>query len=244
MSSSKGVGVSAGEISDTLPPEILRFLLVGTHYRRAIIFDPQNNQSLLDLFDQYDAGAGDYWEKGDPVKARAFVLSQPGAVPEKHFLPRFREVVKVAGDPKQDAAAYFEKAKKSPLTSLEKEELASRLRYAKIWLKTYAPEKFVYTLTNRLSAETQKLDAGSRQFLKDLLPLFSRDWDSPEDLQAALYEKVKSGTVEPKKAFQALYLTLIGKNYGPKIAWLVLDIGLEKVTARLKEVLSDQTKTD
>ncbi|MFH0863812.1 MAG: lysine--tRNA ligase, partial [Candidatus Gottesmanbacteria bacterium] len=54
MSSSKGVGVSAVEIAKTLPPEILNFLLEKTHFKKAIIFDPSNNESILKLFDDYD----------------------------------------------------------------------------------------------------------------------------------------------------------------------------------------------
>lgn len=53
MSSSKGIGTSAREIADLLPPEILRFLMLKSPPNRPINFDPTGD-TIPRLLDQYD----------------------------------------------------------------------------------------------------------------------------------------------------------------------------------------------
>lgn len=187
MSSSKGVGVSAVEISQTLPPEILKFLMVKTHYRRAIIFDPANNESILKLFDDYDA------------------------TQTAKNLPRFRDVVNYLQDPKTDLREKF--------VDSDKKELDKRIKYAKIWLEKYAPEdKKVGMIAEKIEVS---LEAEQKAYLQKVTGLLTKDWQA-EALQQALYELAKNSGINPKKAFQAIYLSLTGKSYGPKAAWLML----------------------
>ena len=53
MSSSKGVGSSAKEISELLPPELLRFLMLRTQPKSVINFAP-NYETITRLFRDYD----------------------------------------------------------------------------------------------------------------------------------------------------------------------------------------------
>jgi len=187
MSSSKGVGVSAAEISRTLPPEILKFLIVNTLYRKAIIFDPANNESILKLFDDYDA------------------------TQTAKNLPRFRDVVNYIQSPSVDIYQQFPKA--------DKKELDKRIKYAKIWLETYAPEdKKVGMIAEKIEAT---LDSKQKAYLQKVTELLNNDWQ-PEALQQALYQLAKNSGINPKIAFQAIYLALTGKTYGPKAAWFLL----------------------
>ncbi|MCX6816797.1 MAG: lysine--tRNA ligase [Candidatus Beckwithbacteria bacterium] len=127
MSSSKGVGVSAVEISQTLPPEILKFLMVKTNYRRAIIFDPANNETILKLFDDYDA-----------------------TLPHKN-LPRFRDVVQYLQDPKIDLKKQFAKANKKELEKRIKYGKIWLDKYApeeQVFQTTKEIPEFVGTFTN------------------------------------------------------------------------------------------------
>ena len=89
MSSSKGLGSSAREMINLLPPEILRFLLVRTPYQKAIDFNPDGN-TIPDLFDEYDRCAGEWFKhKRKSPFGRIFELSQTNGLPEKKmFFPR------------------------------------------------------------------------------------------------------------------------------------------------------------
>ncbi len=54
MSSSKGVGMTGGELLSALPPELVRFLMVKTKINQAVNFDPYEPTTIPRLFDEYD----------------------------------------------------------------------------------------------------------------------------------------------------------------------------------------------
>jgi len=236
MSSSKGIGVSAVEISKTLPAEILRFLLVRTHYRKAIIFDPLENQAILNLFDEYDLCAAKFYEGRGADFGRAWQLSQVKAIPrQKPFFPRFRDVVNYLQLPSVNVQEKFREIKGSQLTELEKEILKRRIRYAKIWLKNYAPDEFVFKVNRQLSSDI-KLSQEQKIYLQTAAELLEeKDWQ-PEKLQFQLYELAKKQRIPVAKAFQAIYLSLLGKNHGPKAAWLILDNDKNFIVNRFKKL--------
>lgn len=237
MSSSRGIGVSATEISQTLPAEILKFLLVKTNYRRAIIFDPANNESILDLFDDYDRAAKVYYQEKvkNPV-GRAWQLSQIKPISKTAvFLPRFRDVVNYIQSPSVDIYKKFEEIKKGKLTEADKKELDKRIKYAKTWLEAYAPdEKKVGIMAEKVKI---KLNEEQKKYLNLVIKLLQKDWQKPEDLQQELYQMAKNNKINVKAGFQAIYLSLTGKKFGPKAAWFLLSQDREKVIKRFKKVV-------
>ena len=240
MSSSKGVGVSAVEVSQTLPPEILKFLLVRTNRRQAIIFDPNENETVLDLFDDYDRYAQVYHQQG--IKndyGRIWQLSQVRAAPEQAvFLPRFRDVVNYVQIPSVDIYQKFAEIKGSPLILADKKELDKRIKYAQIWLEKYAPEK------NKIGVVTgeNKIKLSSKQikFLRLIIPLLEKTWKNPNDLQQQLYQTAKENKIATKTAFQSIYLSLTGKKYGPKAAWFLLKQDKKMVIDRFKQIANQE----
>lgn len=238
MSSSKGIGTSAKEVSETLPPEILRFMLVRTNYKKAIDFALKTPNTISNLFNDYDFCAQEYYQKG--VKSdfgRIWQLSQIGDIPkEKPFLPSFLNVANYVQLPSVDIHQKFAGIKGEKLTQPEKEILEERIKYAKIWLEKYAPKEMVYKVTKKLSPLAKTLSLDQKKYLKALIKLLEKDWQEPEKLQYQMYEVAKKLKVSPRKAFQAIYLALIGKDHGPKAAWLLLEQDKKFLIKRLKEV--------
>lgn len=237
MSSSKGVGVSALEMSKTLPPELLRFLMVKVPFQRALIFDPNNNDTILDLFDEYDKYAGVYEVYRDKAdRGRAWQLSQIGNV-QQHalFRPRFRKVVMwmqlQTVDLEEEFAAWT-KGKGNELNAEEKTELERRIRYAKIWIEQYAPEeKKVGQLAEHVAID---LTSEQKKYLREVSTLLEKEWKDPELLQQALYQTSKNLGIPAKLAFGAIYGVLTGKTSGPKAAWLILAHKKEEVKKRVQ----------
>src|SRR5207244_680424 len=62
MASSKGIGAEAVEIVAIYPPEVVRFLMLRTHPKRHLEFDPAG-MTLPRLMDEYDRAADAY--RGD-----------------------------------------------------------------------------------------------------------------------------------------------------------------------------------
>lgn len=234
MSSSRGEGMGADEITAIIPPELVRFLIARTQIRRAVNFDPQG-MSIPDLYDAYDQAASAYWDKGERKLARAFELSQvKGQPPKKHFLPRFRDVAVVVQHPEIDNYERFEQVKGAPLTELERNVLEDRVKYAQIWLDSYAPAEAVFKPATALPAAAQDLSELQKDYLRQVRLLLVQEWKEPEKLQQALYDAAKKLQVPTGQAFGAIYLTLTGKSYGPRAAWFLLEYA-DKAQKLLKE---------
>ncbi|MBU0579096.1 lysine--tRNA ligase [Patescibacteria group bacterium] len=240
MSSSKGVGTSAKEFVELFPPEIGRFLFTYTHYNSVIDFDPRT-MSIPDLFDSYDQGARIFWKKeeGDQRQGRAFELSQINDVPGAYFLPRFRDLALWMQHPEINLIDKFSEIKGSEFTKQELEELKNRKHYAQIWVDNYAPEEYQLTPLQELPIEAQKMSSEQIEFFQKVVELKNskNNW-SPQELQQAIYELAKN-SIGTKLGFEAIYLALLGKQFGPKSAWLILSTTptlLTKRVAQLKEI--------
>lgn len=236
MSSSKGVGTSAREFVNLFPSQVARFLFVNKHYNQVIDFDPRD-MTIPDLYDEYDQAARIYWgeEEGDQRMARSFELSQIGDVPEKEFLPRFRDVATWMQHPEIDLIAEFEKIKGSEFTKVEKNTLEITKKYAQIWLDTYAPEEFQLTMTKEIPEKSKELSSDQKIYLKEINELVdSKEWD-PQDLQQQLFEVAKK-SLGARQGFQAIYLAFLGKKSGPRAAWFLLSIDKEKRSSRINNV--------
>ena len=223
MSSSKGTGSSAKEVSEIIPAYLIRFMIVRVKYNRAINFDPQGD-TIPDLFDAYDIAANAYWEKSDEKLARIFELSQlDDNIPKKQFMPRFRDISRFLQDPKLDVAVEIEKIKGSPLSAKEKEVLENRVKYAKIWLKSYASKEDVFTISKTIPDKVKDLSKDQTAYLSELVKMMETKWESAEDFQQSIYQKSKDMGISAKDAFQAIYIALSGKTHGPKAAWVLLE---------------------
>ena len=246
MSSSKGIGVSAKEVSQTLPPEIIRFMLVRTNYKKAIDFDLENSNVAPNLFNDYDFCAQEYYKKG--IKSdfgRIWQLSQIKEIPKKEpFLPVFLDVANYIQLPSVDIDEKFAEIKGSKLTKIEKEILEERIKYAKIWLENYAPKEVVYKVTKKIPNKVKSLSPDQKKYLKALIGLLEKDWKDPEKLQYQMYEAAKKLKIPPRKAFQAIYLVFIGKTHGPKAAWLLLEQDKKFLIKRLEGVLEYKCKKE
>ena len=82
MSSSKGLGSSASDMLEILPPELLRFLMVRTKMSQAINFDPSIADTIPNLFDEYQEASEAYKNKDGSDLARIFELLQIDGIKE------------------------------------------------------------------------------------------------------------------------------------------------------------------
>lgn len=235
MSSSKGVGVSALEFTKILPAYLIRFLVARTKYNVAVDLKIEG-MMIPDLFDGFDEAAKMFWDKPDDDLARVFELSVVNDdYKEKLFLPRFRDVAKVLQDPKTEVYSYFGELKGANLTETEKKVLDERVVFAKIWLDKYAPDDFVVRLNKEIPVEYESLSDDQKAYLLKVSELVNSDVSDPDSLQENIYNLSKEMGLQAKLAFQALYIVLISKTHGPKVAWLIFD-NLDAVRRLLKKL--------
>lgn len=236
MSSSKGLGLKARDLSELLPASVARFLFARTDYKKEIDFDPIETMAIPDLFDEYDRCYKAYIEKGDEDLSRAFQVSVIGNMPDKKsvFLPRFIDVVNYLQQVSVNLEEKFEQVKGEKLTAMEIGLLEERVKYGKIWLAKFAPEQYQLQMLNELPDQAKQLEKAQKDFLQGVINLLEKDLE-PQDLQFELFELSKKLGIESKKAFSAIYLTMIGKQFGPKAAWFLKQYNKEDVIKRFKE---------
>lgn len=215
MSSSKGLGITAEELLRVLPPQIFRFLLIKTPPNQAIEFEPKETFIIPKLFDDYQKASLE--KEGD--MARAFELSQIGET-EKVPSVRFQVLAQWVQMPNME-------------DQIKKEGLEQWAKYARVWIYKYAPDDEKFEIKKELPEQIKNLSADQKKYLSALSEKL--DAKNAEEFQTAIYELSKEISVPSKDAFASIYISLIGKDHGPKAAWLILSLDKEFVKKRFLE---------
>lgn len=194
MSSSKGVGATAREMIEILPPEILRYLILRTPPDRAINFNPEG-ETIPQLFDDYDK-------------------EYPGAPLS------FRKVVFAI------QLGQSDQLKKSQ----------EREKYARIWLKRFAPERYIFSVQKKLPESVKNLSKEQKAFLEKIKKILEDDQKiTGEEMHAKIHSLKEELKISPRDAFSAIYLIFLNKDSGPQAGWFLVSLDRDFVLKRLGE---------
>jgi lysyl-tRNA synthetase class 1 len=223
MSSSKGIGLTAQELLEVIPPQMARFLMIKTRPNQAVEFNPYQTQIIPKLYDDYQKSAEMYESKSDDELARAFELSQVG---ETKIPPRIRflTLVQWVQMPNME-------------NEIKKQGLEEWAKYARVWIEKYAPESDRFTIRKEMPKEAINLSDAQKKLLQKISSEVEK-YSDPEVFQKDIYEWAKELEVQSKDAFSAIYKSLIGKDHGPKAGWLILSLDKEFVKKRFDELAS------
>lgn len=238
MSKSKGSGTTAKDIYDFLPANILRFLFVRTRAKRAIDFTPEGETIPL-LYDEYDRMAQLSRQEPEADLARSFYYTETDSAKEfPLYLLRFSKIAYLLQMPKINIFDYAESEKGSKLSTIEKEEIQNRLKVAKQWLETFAPENYKFQIKDSLPEPAKKINAKQKEFLAKISAIIKlRPSWAGEDLHQEIHRAKNEMQIAPREAFAAIYLSFLGKDSGPQAGWLLASLDREFVIKRLQEVI-------
>lgn len=242
MSSSKGRGSSAKDMSDLFPREVFRLALIGKDIREQIDVDP-SGESVPKLYDWYDELALRVREGKADDYSRLYTLCE---LPESRaglaapWQMRFREVAFIVQMPHLELRKEAKKAKGltvsgEELTEDEMEKLEERARYAKFWLAAYAPEEFKYELQEEMPA--MALSSVQKTALSALADFFTSAERTGEESHLRLHELKTEIPIAPKELFQAIYRIFLNRDSGPKAGWFLAGLPRDFVTSRLVEAV-------
>ncbi|MBM2820341.1 MAG: lysyl-tRNA synthetase [Candidatus Berkelbacteria bacterium] len=234
MASSKGLGVTAKDMVDFLPANILRFLFVRTRAKRAIEFKPEGETIPL-LYDEFDRNMELFYKDPKQDLARAYYYSVGSDKEQTLYQPRFSKIAYMLQMPRVDVFEYAKEEKGSELTEIEKKEIENRIEIAKKWLQNYAPENYKFTILDKMPAVD--LSEKQKEFLAKILETFQskEDW-SGEDLHKKIHNVKNDLKINPRDAFASIYQIFIGKDSGPQAGWLLASLDREFVLLRLQEI--------
>jgi lysyl-tRNA synthetase class 1 len=242
MSSSKGIGASARDMADFLPPEILRFLILRTQPKTPVNF-ALTEEFIVKLFNDFDR-----------LHKRTF--TDPAMREDEKELYRLCEVsMESEGDyfdanlqlvltfiqmPHVDLLAEMEKRKGSALTALERRHLDARVRSARYFLDRFASEEDKIHLQETLPARAEQLTATQRAFLHRLAgALKTEPWDD-DAIQARIFDVARRTPIAQGEAFKAVYRVLLDRDMGPRVGALMAVLERDFVVKRLSELPYDE----
>jgi lysyl-tRNA synthetase, class I len=238
MSSSKGVGLKAHDLVKILPPQVGRFLFARSGIKSQSNFDPIETDAIPVLFDDYQKAADAFFSrsasggnKGDGDLARAFELSQIARL-DSPSSARRGEIQKPPTIRFSVLAQWVQMPNMEE--EIKKEGLEEWAEYARVWVEKFAPEKDKFTIQKTVPASVQNLSNEQKEFLKKVAKELDKQWNG-EELQTRIYDIGKEMGLSGKEAFAAIYISLIGKDHGPKAAWLILSLDKEFVKKRFNE---------
>jgi lysyl-tRNA synthetase class 1 len=247
MSTSKGRGAAAHTIGSVVPPEQLRFLFVRQRPETALDFDPEGTDAIPRLFDEFDRLASA--TAGKEVKGELpsgyenifrFSLLDPDAdlaVAADQFRPAFAHLALLVQIPGIEVRARVETEKGAPLTEAEAAELEIRLAAVRRWLDAYAPERAIIEVKrDSVPIEVEQLRPEQRGFLRALADAAHGDAPATgEQWQSAIFAVAAEHGLDGKGAFNALYLSFLGRPNGPRAGWLLASLERDFVIRRLTE---------
>lgn len=236
MSSSKGIGATARDMADFLPPEILRFLMFGSHPKRKINFAP-DEKYITKLFNDFDRLKDRCFNdpKISEYEKSIYSLSQVNYY-KYYFVPEFTKLVTLVQLPHKKVDDEVAAMKGDVLNGYELENLKHRINAAKYWIDNIASEDDKIEVKSVMPESYMSLNEVQKAFLVNLRKEIEfRDWDESE-LQAAVFSSARSTPIDQKMAFIAFYNVFLGKDKGPKAGNLIYYLGKDFVLKRLLSV--------
>ena len=153
--------------------------------------------------------------------ARAFELSQIGEV-KKMPTTRFSVLAQWVQMPNMQE-------------HIKKEGLEEWAEYAKVWIETYAPDSEKFLVQKEVPDAVKNLSDKQKELLQKIASELEYAKDA-EEFQTEIYEFGKALGLRGKETFAAIYVSLLGKDHGPKAAWLILSLDKEFVKKRFTEL--------
>jgi len=119
----------------------------------------------------------------------------------------------------------------SKLNKTEKEKLKSRVKCIEGWISNHAPESVKFEIQEKPpSINFSKEDLKRIEELK--VQMGKITW-SPEKIHDSFYELQEKYNIPAKEYFRIMYLTILGKERGPRLGFFLATIEQRFVVERL-----------
>jgi lysyl-tRNA synthetase, class I len=243
MHSSKGTALSAEELLNMTPPEVLRFLIVNNQPDKHLVFD--SGIGLLNLVDEYDKLERVYFEKEEAIKGmkdlkKTYELSQPYDILKTiPFQLPYRHLVTLVqiGNDWKEVKNILLRTNQIPkeISKNDEKHLKQRVEHARYWLDKFAPDMVKFEVKKKMPKVN--LEKEQISFLSKLLEnLSSIDWE-PENIHNEIYDSSQKGKIQIKTAFKTIYQIILGQEKGPRAGYFLSNLDKSFVIDRVKEAI-------
>ena len=241
MSASVGNIVTATDVMQIYPNEIIKYFFAGTKPNK--LFNIPFDEEVIKVYEDFYQceriyfGLEDVSERDKSHWKRVYELSMK-KIPKK--LPiqvpfSFLSLISQLYDDMDKVEELLKKTRhtEKDLTDFDKERIKLLMEKARNWVENYAPEQYRIQIQDKIPEDLDLTDE-QKNALLNLAQELDKDWNADE-LQTRIYEIGKElGDV--RGFFQALYMVLIGKPAGPKAGQFIITIGKERVRKILEKL--------
>lgn len=246
MSASKGNVVYPAGWLEVATPELLRFF-----YNKKLMKTRSFSwKDLPSLFDDYDRHERVFFgkeklenEKEEEHMKRLYEISQtekPFFAPQISFdlAVMVSQIVPVK-DYMGPSLGLLKKNGHLPgnVSGKELERVKRRLSLAKEWAVKYSPERMRFEVREKVDEKIrERLSEKQKKAIRLLSGELKKKERKEEELKELFFRISKEDVgIEPRDFFRAVYLSLIGKESGPRLTRFVSALGCKRVS----EILSD-----
>lgn len=243
MSASKGNVIYPADWLKAAPAELLRFL-----YSKKLMKSRSFSWSTLpQLYDDFDLHERVYFGKQKTAneKEREHMkrlyeiscLSIPKKMPSQIPFDFAAMVSQIFPEEKLSQALDVFRSSghlKEKTTKADEAAIMSRLSFARNWVSQHGPEQFKIRILDR-SPDSLKLSSAQKQSLMGLAAILEEKKLSQEELHTLFWEIARKHGVSPQEFFKAVYMVLLGRESGPKLAHFILAVGQKKIAGLLKQ---------
>lgn len=216
MSSSKGIGTSARDIANFLPPEILRFLMIRTQPKRTVNFSTDLDY-IVKLFNEHDRilekCISQNLTQEDDKLLKIFEVD-PGATYYKTV--NFQLLTALLQLPHVDVETEVLSRMNNGFSDTERRILHRRIESATYWLEHFAADEERITLQREIPKSAYKLTVVQRMFLRKVADRLSTTSENENELQQLIFHIARLTPISQKDAFLAIYIVLLDRKSGPK----------------------------
>lgn len=233
MSKSKGDVITAAQLLELMPVEILWFFIIRSAPGKMLYFDEQ--ESLMKLFDDFASLLSKPDKTADEQQLIDLCLhgvERPTAsnIPFTHLVASYQASLKNA----EKTIDVIARTEHKDTAEKDRETLIRELAFIDAWLEKSAPEEVKFSLQE--SVNSGRFSESQKTYLASLADVIT---DAPENADGAwfhqaIYEFKESSELEPKELFTTLYQAIIGKDSGPRAGWFLSLLPRDWLIARLR----------
>lgn len=233
MSKSAGDTVTASDLLEMMPAEVVRFFVLRYPPDRQLFFD--EGATFMRLADEFSELL-DKTDKSDADKQLIDLclngIDKPtvSRVPFSHLAASYQAALKDVGK----ALDIIRRTEHAETVDEDAATIKAELKFIDAWLEKRAPEEFKFALKDEVDASS--FDDDQKKFLDGLAGKVA---EAPGDaggdwFHKAVYEFKDSSGMAPKELFQTLYQALIGKDSGPRAGWFLSILPRDWLVKRLR----------
>jgi lysyl-tRNA synthetase class 1 len=233
MSKSAGDTITASELLEVLPAEVVWFFILRYSPDKQLFFD--EGATLIRLVDEF----GELLAKPDKSEADKQLIDiclhgvdRPtvSRVPFSHLVASYQAALKDPGK----TLEIIRRTEHAGVVDQDADIIKAELKFIDAWLEKRAPEDVKFALQETIDAS--RFNNAQKQFLAVLGDKIAKAPESAAGdwFHQAIYELKDGSGLAPKDLFSTLYQVLIGKDSGPRAGWFLSILPRDWLVKRLR----------